>query len=49
MALEANSLVQEVRNSVKFLVRDDQPLLFHPGSRAEFVDVKAAVASLIDV
>ncbi|HMS82639.1 MAG TPA: MBL fold metallo-hydrolase [Nitrospira sp.] len=32
----------------QFLVRDDQPLLFHTGPRALFADVKAAVASLID-
>jgi flavorubredoxin len=31
-----------------FLVRDDQPLLFHTGPRALFSDVKAAVASLIE-
>ena len=32
----------------QFLVRDDQPLLFHTGPRALFADVKDAVASLID-
>lgn len=32
----------------QFLVRDDQPLLFHTGPRALFPEVKAAVASLID-
>ncbi|MGC4095499.1 MAG: MBL fold metallo-hydrolase [Nitrospira sp.] len=32
----------------QFLVRDDQPLLYHTGPRALFPDVKAAVASLID-
>jgi flavorubredoxin len=32
----------------QFLVRDDQPLLFHTGPRALFADVKTAVASLID-
>ncbi|MBS0151359.1 MAG: MBL fold metallo-hydrolase [Nitrospira sp.] len=32
----------------QFLVRDDQPLLFHTGPRALFADVKAAVTSLID-
>ncbi|MBX3302442.1 MAG: MBL fold metallo-hydrolase [Nitrospira sp.] len=32
----------------QFLVRDDEPLLFHTGSRALFPEVKAAVASLID-
>lgn len=33
----------------QFLVRDEQPLLFHTGPRALFADVQAAVASLIDV
>ncbi|HQR15814.1 MAG TPA: MBL fold metallo-hydrolase, partial [Nitrospira sp.] len=33
----------------QFLVRDEQPLLFHTGPRALFAGVKAAVASLIDV
>ncbi|MBS0171996.1 MAG: MBL fold metallo-hydrolase [Nitrospira sp.] len=33
----------------QFLVRDEQPLLFHTGPRALFADVKEAVASLIDV
>lgn len=33
----------------QFLVRDDQPLLFHTGPRVLFADVKKAVASLIDV
>lgn len=33
----------------QFLVRDDEPLLFHTGPRALFPDVKAAVASLIDL
>ncbi len=32
----------------QFLMRDDQPLLFHTGPRALFPEVKAAVASLID-
>ena len=32
----------------QFLVRDNEPLLFHTGPRALFADVKAAVASLID-
>ncbi|MGC4095501.1 MAG: hypothetical protein QM706_00140 [Nitrospira sp.] len=32
----------------QFLIRDDQPLLYHTGPRAFFPDVKAAVASLID-
>lgn len=32
----------------QFLVRDDQPLLFHTGPRALFPEVKAAVASLIE-
>ena len=32
----------------QFLLRDDQPLLFHTGPRALFHEVKAAVASLID-
>ncbi|MBX3327951.1 MAG: MBL fold metallo-hydrolase [Nitrospira sp.] len=30
----------------QFLMRDDQPLLFHTGPRALFAEVKAAVASL---
>lgn len=29
-------------------MRDDEPLLFHIGSRVLFPEVKAAVASLID-
>ncbi|CUS38682.1 conserved hypothetical protein [Candidatus Nitrospira nitrosa] len=32
----------------QFLVRDDQPLLFHTGPRALFQEVKSAVASLIN-
>ncbi len=32
----------------QFLVRDEEPLLFHSGPRALFGEVKAAVASLID-
>ncbi len=32
----------------QFLVRDDEPLLFHTGLRALFPAVKEAVASLID-
>lgn len=32
----------------QFLVRDDEPLLFHTGLRAMFPDVRDAVASLID-
>jgi flavorubredoxin len=32
----------------QFLVRDDEPLLFHTGPRALFPEVKAAVASLIE-
>ncbi|TKB91170.1 MAG: MBL fold metallo-hydrolase [Nitrospira sp.] len=32
----------------QFLLRDDQPLLFHTGPRVLFPEVKAAVASLID-
>lgn len=32
----------------QFLLRDDQPLLFHTGPRALSPEVKAAVASLID-
>jgi flavorubredoxin len=32
----------------QFLVRDEEPLLFHTGPRALFADVKQAVASLID-
>ena len=31
-----------------FLVRDDQPLLFHPGMRGMFPAVREAVARLID-
>lgn len=31
----------------QFLMRDDQPLLFHTGPRALFPEVKAAVSSLI--
>lgn len=31
-----------------FLVRDDQPLLFHAGLKAMFPDLREAVASLID-
>jgi flavorubredoxin len=33
----------------QFLVRDDEPLLFHTGPKALFPAVKDAVASLIDV
>ncbi len=33
----------------QFLVRDDEPLLFHTGPRLLFSDVKDAVAQLIDV
>lgn len=33
----------------QFLMRDDQPLLFHTGPRALFHEVKSAVASLIDL
>ena len=33
----------------QFLVRDEQPLLFHTGPRTLFADVKEAVASLINV
>ncbi|MBH0178364.1 MAG: MBL fold metallo-hydrolase [Nitrospira sp.] len=33
----------------QFLVRDDEPLLFHTGPRVLFSEVKAAVASLIDL
>lgn len=33
----------------QFLMRDDQPLLFHTGPRALFQEVKSAVASLIDL
>ena len=33
----------------QFLVRDDEPLLFHTGPRALFSEVKTAVASLIDL
>ena len=32
----------------QFLLRDDQPLLFHTGPRALFSEVTAAVESLID-
>jgi hypothetical protein len=32
----------------QFLLRDNQPLLFHTGPRALFPEVKAAVASLIE-
>ncbi len=32
----------------QFLVRDDEPLLFHTGPRALFPEIQAAVASLID-
>jgi len=32
----------------QFLLRDDEPLLFHTGPRALFPEVKAAVASLIE-
>lgn len=32
----------------QFLVRDDEPLLFHTGPRALYSEVKAAVALLID-
>jgi flavorubredoxin len=32
----------------QFLMRDDEPLLFHTGPRALFQEVKAAVDSLID-
>ena len=32
----------------QFLLRDEEPLLFHTGLRALFPDVKNAVASLID-
>ncbi|HBH81713.1 MAG TPA: MBL fold metallo-hydrolase, partial [Nitrospira sp.] len=32
----------------QFLMRDDQPLLFHTGPRALFSEVRTAVASLID-
>lgn len=32
----------------QFLVRDNEPLLFHTGPRALFQEVQAAVASLID-
>src|SRR5262245_2489299 len=31
-----------------FLVRDDQPLLFHTGMRRMFPEVREAIASLID-
>ena len=33
----------------QFLMRDDQPLLFHTGPRALFQEVRSAVASLIDL
>lgn len=33
----------------QFLVRDDEPLLYHTGQNALFADVQAAVAKLIDV
>lgn len=33
----------------QFLVRDDEPLLFHTGPRALFPAIKEAVASLIDL
>ena len=33
----------------QFLVRDDEPLLFHTGPRALFPVIKEAVASLIDL
>jgi flavorubredoxin len=33
----------------QFLVRDEEPLLFHTGPRALFAEVKEAVASLIDL
>ncbi|HXV67758.1 MAG TPA: MBL fold metallo-hydrolase [Nitrospira sp.] len=33
----------------QFLVRDDEPLLFHTGPRALFPEIKKAVASLIDL
>jgi flavorubredoxin len=32
----------------QFLVRDEEPLLFHTGPRMMFPEVKEAVASLID-
>ena len=32
----------------QFLVRDDEPLLFHTGPRAMFAEVRAAVATLLD-
>ena len=32
----------------QFLLRDDEPLLFHTGPRALFQEVQAAVSSLID-
>ena len=32
----------------QFLMRDDQPLLFHTGPRALFTEIKTAVTSLID-
>ena len=32
----------------QFLVRDDEPLLFHTGPRALFPEIKEAVTSLID-
>ena len=34
---------------VQFLIRDDEPLLFHTGGRAIFEDTRDAVASLIDL
>lgn len=33
----------------QFLVRDDEPLLYHAGQNALFTQVRAAVATLIDV
>lgn len=33
----------------QFLVRDDEPLLYHAGQNALFADVRDAVATLIDV
>jgi flavorubredoxin len=32
----------------QFLVRDEQPLLFHTGMRSIFPEVREAVASIID-
>ena len=32
----------------QFLVRDDEPLLFHTGPRAMFAEVRDAVATLLD-